>query len=145
MRLSTLGTAQLCRVPTKGDVAVPLPLPYELELTVGTTPLAADVLVVAADATVCGVTGWSTGVLAAPLVVAEPEAETFDVLPALFPPAVPKEGADRVGPGRTALDAVGAGVAPMGNSGTDADATAPPELPPNAPAPPVALASVVPP
>jgi hypothetical protein len=66
--LSALGTAQLCRAPTKPDVDVPAPLPYELEPVDGSVPEATDEPVDAlVDVTVDGVSGESTGTLAAPL------------------------------------------------------------------------------
>src|SRR5580700_5174378 len=66
MRLSALGTAQLCNAPTKEDVAVPLPLPNELAPPDGWAPAAADALapVDADPATDCGLMGCETGTVA---------------------------------------------------------------------------------
>src|ERR1700728_2121432 len=63
MRLSALGTAQLCSAPTNPDVDVPAPLPYELEPPDGSAPPPADDAPVDAlvDVTVVGVTAVSTG------------------------------------------------------------------------------------
>jgi hypothetical protein len=77
MRLSALGTAQLCSAPTKPEVDVPAPLPYELEPVDGSAPPATDEPVDAlVEVTVDGVTGVSTGTFAAPLS----ESTTLDVV-----------------------------------------------------------------
>jgi hypothetical protein len=79
-RLSALGTAHSASAPTNGDVAIPLPLPYALELTEG---IAAALLLAAAaaefDDDICGVTGESTGTLAAALSVAAPVVVSLPV------------------------------------------------------------------
>src|ERR1700734_1749240 len=74
MRLSVLGTAHVWRSPTKGEVAVPLPLPEGLLPPAGCAPpVAAMAPAPLADdaefAAVCGLSGWSTGTLAAVFAV----------------------------------------------------------------------------
>jgi hypothetical protein len=65
IRLSALGTAQLCSEPTKPEVDVPAPLPYELEPVDGSAPAPVDEPVDAlVDVTVEGVSGGSTGTFA---------------------------------------------------------------------------------
>jgi hypothetical protein len=79
MRLSALGTAQGGKVPTYGNVEVPLPLPYAVELTDGWTGAPGAVLVALVEVIVCGVTGVSTGTLAL-----EFDAAALVVVPAVL-------------------------------------------------------------
>src|ERR1700734_1863119 len=95
IRLSALGTAQFCKSPTNGEVAVPLPLPNELAPPDGCAPPAvlAELLDAPAEfAPDCPLTGCATGTLA-PVLAVEPELERAApcVLPAAFPPDVPKD------------------------------------------------------
>jgi hypothetical protein len=89
IRLSALGTAQGSSAPTNGDVAVPLPLPYDDELVDGSAaelPLA--VTAAAFEFTEPGATGASIGALATAvdeLTMLEVVLPPVDVAPVVLP------------------------------------------------------------